>query len=370
MQMLYIDYTWYGAGGIRFGFKNNRGEVIYCHRIPNNNLNQQAWMRSGNMCARYETNTMPPYTYLTATLASSATTGATISVADTTGWPNSGVAIVTASGQTAAAIEFISYSAKTATSLTIAARAQTGGNVAAQTFTLTGVTSGNLSGTAPIQVELYSPQNASTVSHWGSSVIMDGRYDDDKSYLFVAGQQNIPTNQTNLAAQETRPILSLRISPSVDSGITGTLGQREIINRMQLVLRALDIWSTGTAAVFLITLRLNATVTSNNGTFAPVGGSSLAQVCYHNIGGASQVTGGEVVYGFFSNTPGISTLDLTQVRDLGTSILGGGTALTFPTTALNKFPDGPDILTICATNVSAVTTNSIVARISWTEAQA
>ena len=33
IQMWYIDYTWYGAGAIRFGFKDQRGEVIYCNRI-------------------------------------------------------------------------------------------------------------------------------------------------------------------------------------------------------------------------------------------------------------------------------------------------------------------------------------------------
>ena len=58
------------------------------------------------------------------------------------------------------------------------------------------------------------------------------------------------------------------------------------------------------------------------------------------------------------------------MRDLGNSILGGGTNLTVPTTSANLFPDGPDIVTIRATNVSAVATNSIQARISWTEAQA
>jgi hypothetical protein len=60
MQMYYIDFTWYGAGAIRFGFKNNRGEVVYCHRIPNNNLNTEAYMRSGNLVGRYETNTLTP----------------------------------------------------------------------------------------------------------------------------------------------------------------------------------------------------------------------------------------------------------------------------------------------------------------------
>jgi hypothetical protein len=75
------------------------------------------------------------------------------------------------------------------------------------------------------------------------------------------------------------------------------------------------------------------------------------------------------VFGFYSNA-GVNTEDLTTVRDLGTSILGGGTSNTCPTTAANLYPDGPDIITICATNVTGVTTNSILARISWTEAQA
>jgi hypothetical protein len=357
IQMMYIDYSWYGAGAIRFGFKNNRGEVIYCHRITNNNTlyNSEAWMRSGNMCARYETNSLSYSTYLTATLASSATTGATISVADASLWPSSGTVIVTQATATGAQIEYITYSARTNTALTITARAQTGGATSAQTFTY--------SITAPIQVQLYAPTIASTLSHWGSAVVMDGRYDDDKSLVFVAGQT---TAASNVGASATVPLLSIRIAPSVDSGLTGLLGAREIINRMQLVLRALDVYSTGSAMTFLITIRLNARVSA--GTFAALGGSSLAQVAFHN--GTGTVTGGETVFAFYTTTPGVTQQELVLVRDLGTSILGGGTSLTYPTTDLNKYPDGPDIVTICAQNVTAVTTNSIVARLSWTEAQA
>jgi hypothetical protein len=61
---------------------------------------------------------------------------------------------------------------------------------------------------------------------------------------------------------------------------------------------------------------------------------------------------------------------LTFVRDIGNSILGGGTTNACPNSALNLYPDGPDILTICATNITSVGTNSVNARISWTEAQA
>jgi hypothetical protein len=353
MQMFYIDYTWYGAGAVRFGFKNNRGEVVYCHRIPNNNINTEAYMRSGNLPARYETNTIPYQTYLTATWGISTTTGV-ISVADTTGWPASGTVAVYAATATGGAIEYMTYSSKTTTSLTISARGQTGG-AAATAFTY--------SATAPVMVELYSPQAASTISHWGSAVIMDGRFDDDKSFVLVAGMQ---TAISNIGAGVTQPLISIRVAPSVDNGLTGILGNREIINRMQLVLRTMGAFTTGANMSFLISLRLNGRV--SGGTFAGVGGSSLAQVAYHTSG--QTISGGEQVFAFFTTTPGVTGQDLSTVRDIGNSILGGGNTLAAPTSALNVYPDGPDIITLCATNITSVTTNSINARISWTEAQA
>jgi hypothetical protein len=67
MQMFYIDYTWYGAGFIRFGVRGPQGNMIYAHKIPNNNVNTEAYMRSGNLPARYESNTIAPVTVTTGT---------------------------------------------------------------------------------------------------------------------------------------------------------------------------------------------------------------------------------------------------------------------------------------------------------------
>jgi hypothetical protein len=193
---------------------------------------------------------------------------------------------------------------------------------------------------------------------------MDGRFDDDKSLVFVGGMNRTQTI-SNIGQDITVPLVSLRISPSVDNGLTGVLGARDIINRMQLVMRSLSTFTTGTGITFLITLRLNGRVSA--GQFASVGGSSLSQIAIHGSG--TTITGGETVFGVYA-TAGVQTEDLNQVRDLGTCILGGGTTNLCPTTFTNLYPDGPDIITICATNVTAVTTNSILARISWTEAQA
>jgi hypothetical protein len=192
---------------------------------------------------------------------------------------------------------------------------------------------------------------------------MDGRFDDDKSFVFVAGMQ---TAISNIGAGVTQPLISIRVAPSVDNGLTGILGNREIINRMQLVLRTMGAFTTGANMSFLISLRLNGRV--NGGTFAGVGGSSLAQVAYHTSG--QTISGGEQVFAFFTTTPGVTGQDLSTVRDIGNSILGGGNTLAAPTSALNVYPDGPDIITLCATNITSVSTNSINARISWTEAQA
>jgi hypothetical protein len=351
IQMLYMDYSWYGAGSVRFGFKNNRGEVIYCHRIINNNLNTEAYFRSGNLPARYETSSLPYYTYLTATLSS--VTTVSMSVADTTFFAPSGILAVTAAATTGA-IEYIAYTGKTATTFTGLTRAQTGGTVAT-TFTF--------SATAPIKVEQYSPQCAPAINHWGSSVIMDGGFDDDKTFEFVAGMQ---TAITNIGAGVTQPLISLRVSPSVDSGLVGVMGIRELQNRMQLVLKQCGVFSTGTGMSYLITGRLNGRL--SGGTFQNLGGSSLSQIAFHTSG--QTISGGENIFGFFTNTPGVTTTSLDGVRDLGASILGGGLNNTVPTTDQGKYPDGPDVLTLCATNITAVTTNSVNARLGWTESQA
>ena len=364
MQMFYIDFTWYGAGAIRFGFKNSRGEVVYCHRIPNNNLNTEAYMRTGNLVARYETNTLTPYTYLTITMATGATT---MTVNDTTAFPNAGTLVVSQALDTSGVIEYMTYTGKTSTTFTgitrniqnltiTGAGTAAGGSGTATTFTY--------SATAPVKIELFGPSQASTISHWGSSVIMDGRYDDDKSLVFVGGMNRTQTI-SNIGQDVTVPLVSIRIAPSVDNGLTGVLGTRDIVNRMQLVMRSLSTFTQGTNITFLISLRLNGRVSA--GQFASVGGSSLAQVAIHSSG--TTITGGENVFGFYSNA-GVNTEDLNQVRDLGTNILGGGTNNTCPNSTTNLYPDGPDIITICATNVTTVTTNSILARISWTEAQA
>lgn len=362
MQMWYIDYAWYGAGAVRFGIKNQRGEVWYCHRIANANLRTEAYMRSGNLPGRYEVNTLWPYTITTATVSNVETTS--ISVLSTEGFPPSGTICITASGNTGAAIEYINYTSKSSNSFFGLTRAVTnltgpggltggGGASSAQTFTY--------SATAPHQISLYSPQAGVTIGHWGSSVLMDGRYDDDKAFQFNAGMST-PLVYTTTSTRY--PVLSIRLAPSVDNGLTGILGAREIINRMQLNLASAGVYTT-TAGV-RVELFFNARITGGTTNWSAVGGSSLAQSAIHPV--TATIAGGESVYTFFAPAGGVTTVDLSRVRDLGNSILGGGTVLTHSSTDNNKYPDGPDTLTIAVTPLAA--NASVTARINWTEAQA
>jgi hypothetical protein len=142
---------------------------------------------------------------------------------------------------------------------------------------------------------------------------------------------------------------------------------------MQLQLSELGIFSGGPLLVNLI---LNGVTSGTfSGTFAsPVTKatgaftSSLSQVA-QNVTNTVSLLGGESVAAAFTNTNGQTTLDLSGVRDLGNSILGGGTTNTLPTAQAGFYPDGPDILYVCVTPLTATAT-TVYARLSWKEAQA
>jgi len=420
MQMFYMDYSWYGAGFIRWGFRSADGNAIYAHKTPNNNLNYEAYMRSGNLPARYETNTFSKYATLAANVASG---DSVITVSSTSGWPSSGTAWIRNATQS----EFVNYTGITATTLTGCTRGQAGGTLTMTTtanstvitgastsgvqvgqymvgtgippnsyvvsiVTNTSVTmsqaataSGSVSvifapmgltaqtwtysATAPIAVELHAPQFAPTISHWGTSVIMDGRFDDDKSFVFTQGSQVDASTATAVAGNVNNAIMSFRIAPSVSNGAPNSqLGAREIVNRMQMVLRQLDVFSNGQ---FLITLVLNGTPSTAQ-AWVNVGGSSLAQYCRY--ASATTIAGGEVIFGFYTNPPGTvgstsyvtTQQELALVRDMGTSILSGGST----NSNLGIYPDGPDTVTIMARNLTSATSQTLSTRLSWTEAQA
>jgi len=421
MQMFYIDYSWYGAGFVRYGMRGADGNKIYLHKILNNNVNYTSYLRSGNLPGRYETNTFGKVT----TLASNVNvTQTTITGSNTVGFSPTGTVVVRSADGTA--YEYINYtSLNTSTGVfsgltraqqgnTVATLTLTSGSTTAVIGTNTGIQSGqyiygtsiasptyvvNISGTtvtlslaatgsasgtyvfapigpasnqaftantsAPVVIEQYAPQYAAEINHWGTSAIMDGQFTNDKAFIF----QKATTSAIQIGSGANNAILSLRPAPSASGGVAGTgIGVREIINRMQLVLNEIDTYSTGQ---FYVTLVLNGQLSANSGTWTNVGGSSLAQYIDHTTTNV-KVSGGEVIFGMYLNSAGGSsaftttTADLsTNVRDLGNSIVGGGSSSGL----IGYYPDGPDVITVVAQNIGGASANTYC-RLAWTEAQA
>ncbi len=54
MQMVFIDYSWYGAGKVRWGIRTTDGYIHYVHEVKQNNINTEAYMRTGNLPGRFE----------------------------------------------------------------------------------------------------------------------------------------------------------------------------------------------------------------------------------------------------------------------------------------------------------------------------
>lgn len=356
VQMFYLDYSWYGAGVARLGFRASNGAITYIYAFQNNNIQYQAYMRSGNLPSHYEQNNITPLTTITASIG---VADSTINVLSTNQFnPNGGSARIIGNG-VSGAIEYFNYTGLTSTSLTGVTRGQTGGS-AATAFTY--------SATAPIAVEYSSPDSAAQLAHWGSSVIMDGGFTNDVSLIYNYGMTAaVSTTLTAL----TTPIMAIRIAPSVDNGTVGTLGVKEIINRLQLQMREIAMLTTTS---YLVQFILNGVIGGVNGFTAfssptqnNTNTTSIVQVAV-NTNVATTVSGGESIAAFFTNTSGQTTLDLTAVAPFGNAALGGGLTNTVPSSQSGTYPDGPDILYVCVSQIGAAGT--AFARLSWQESQA
>lgn len=258
IQMVYIDYSWYGAGKVRFGFKDDEGHLRYVHEFKHNNKAYESYLRSGNLPARYE----------------------------------------------------------------IEAGAD--------------------------------PQYIPTLFHWGTSVIMDGRFDDDKGYLITGGSDDLSIQTAS--AGFFVPLVSLRLAPSVDSSLTGPLGERDVINRMQVTPNQLSLLSSQAGQIFLF---LNGQLTSPS--FSTAGNPSLSQIVRHSgVPTSDGIVGGISIFESRVQANQSTTIDLSSLTTIGNSILGGD----------EVYPNGPDILTVCVRYKTLTVAATVSATLSWTESQA
>jgi len=452
IQMSYIDYSWYGAGKIRFGFKTSEGQVQYVHEFVHNNVFYESYFRSGNLPTRYEVVTYDSPTYIpflfhwgtsvimdgrfdddraylfTATsqaLTVPGTTAKSFAAGAVNATTNliaiqghgfssgdlvqfEGISTAGARGLNTqnpiASTSLVAYNkqanltnasvytvyAPTANTLglfgttvgtdavagiAVSTVAQSGSTVTVVSAThglatgdvvrITGLTQlgaltaiygpVTVTNTTTFTISVSTTATITTVADAAAKIygILDITSAGNTQYTYFIYPNG---SLNNTSGPNYQPLISLRLSPSVSSGLTGKLGDRDVLNRMQLRLQEVGVSTTQLCDVKLI---INGRL--NNLNFQGVSSPSLTQVVNHTS--QDTISGGTQIYNFRAagnqGQEATNTVDINDLFELSNSILGGD----------STFPDGPDILTVCVARLTGNATQSS-AKLSWTEAQA
>jgi len=394
IQMAYMDYSWYGAGKIRFGFKDQNGHVKYIHEFKHNNRLTEAYFRSGNLPARYEIQNVGIPSYIPSLFHWGT------SVITDGRFDSDKAYLFTASGNL---LKFTNEVAQTSTTnqnsvvlrqydvgegwarnqrfyiRTYFPTSESGKLTQGTTVYQTTVANGwfvdgrsiyrSRTSGGRLEVDfLYIDENGNTTFQWnqGTSIINNalGSPAVPSATAFsvgaVVGTDNVVPSQI--------PLVSIRLSPSVDSSLSGALGEREIINRMQLQLNSLDVVNTHECEIKLI---LNPSLSTDE--YLDVAPPSLSQLIKHTVD--DTYAGGLEIFSFRAaggttdatgkRGTGATSYDISSIIEMGNSILGGD----------GIFPNGPDLLTVVAepvdlTGVSNSSPFTVTGRISWSESQA
>ena len=353
MQMIGLQYTWYGAGFVDFMMRGGDGNWVYAHRYKQNNINDEAYMRTGNMPVRYE--------LVNESTASSSALAAPTGTTDTiltlteapTYWPPTGNVMVDN--------EFMTYTGKSGTTLTGVTRATSlQYNMNDQNYTLTasGAAQNHQAGSTAL---LIGTTCTPSLTHWGSAFIMDGQFDSDRGYFFNYSNTNSVATTT---VNQTSNVFMIRLAPTVSNGIVGDMGQRELLNRAQLLLQKLEVIPTG--GVVNVTGILNPSginlanmVWSNVNSTAFGSQPSFAQIGVGALGTGYIPGTGERIFSTIAPAGAQNTIDLSALKELSNTVIGGNSI----------FPDGPDTLMIQFTQTTGTGT-SCALNLFWTEAQA
>ena len=455
IQMAYMDYSWYGAGKIRFGFKTTDGQVQYTHEFVHNNSLFESYFRSGNLPARYEVVTYNNPTYIpflfhwgTSVMMDGrfdddnaylfTASSQTLDVAGTTAksFASTGIdlatdlfTVKTHGFRTGDVVQFQSIASngfpggnelnpatqvigsQTYANLTNSARYKVfvnspnlihltpldatitvGATVSRSGTTVTVVTpqAHNIPATGNNNVGVYNLYNTAgaVITNIPEFYVGPVTVTNSTTFTFPAtGSFTVSSTPTptaaiaevlnfttqgntqytyflypdgslnNTSGPNYQPLISLRLSPSVSSGLTGKLGDRDVINRMQLRLQEIGVSTTQ-----LVDVKILLNPRLNNLNFVGVDSPSLTQVVEHTA--ADTVSGGVQVYNFraaggVDGAESSTTVDVSTLFELSNSILGGDSI----------FPDGPDILTIAVSRLTGSETLT-AAKLSWAEAQA
>lgn len=362
MQMIGIEWSWYGAGFIHFMVRGSDGKWVYLHRMKNNNVNDEAYMRSSNLPVRYSIDNDAPVTYLTGAIDSNATS---IPVANLQEFSDTGTLMIDN--------EIITYTGRSTTdgagNFTGATRSATLSQYlqGATNSLSAGAATSHTSGTGITEI---SNTCSPTLSHWGSSLIMDGGFERDRGYLFTHSEQDIGVSTTPQTA------FVIRLAPSVSNASVGRLGAKDLLNRSQMLLDEIMI-SVGRSGGFFSSvgeIRVEGIINPRN--FQDASWKSLngvdegGQPSFSQVAAGGNITWssgsyalpGEQIFSFTgaSSNSGseVTRSDLSKLKEMSGAPLGGD----------YQYPDGPDVLAINIRMVFGSTRASVFLR--WQEAQA
>ncbi|CAM6005675.1 unnamed protein product [Sphagnum balticum] len=288
IEMIWLEYAWYGAGSLRWGITIN-GEQYILHQVPTGNNLTQPWSRTANLPARYELRNL-------AGVASGATfyhygvsilvegeidpqRGFTYSYGMALGTPQRSVA------QNTTRYPVLSIQART-----MGTQEYTQANAAATSGTTTSLT---VTGTPW------------TAGQWV------GKYVNFPGLGGATGLTALITaNTTNtLTFQDIVTGLALSTAPAAAANYT--IGY---INRGQLLPLSLVISSSALCTIELIVSTPTLPVTLTGANFVALSSLGSANSFATRDVSATALTGGEVVYGFVapSGGSGLQIFDLSN----------------------------------------------------------
>jgi len=363
IQMAYMDYSWYGAGKIRYGFKDSVGHIRYFHEFRHNNKLDESYFRSGNLPSRYEIENGP-----TATTAPTLFHFGTSIIMDGTFDDDKAYQFTgqskpfafTAGGSS----NVTSNNVSTFQQITLDGRrvyvyaipvAQSDAEAATVGASIKENAGSNLiAGTYITQIKVDGANSLVYTSYPATSTDPTG----GSTYPVISGSTVVVVGEsTEVELSRPLPLISVRLAPSVDSGLTGALGEREVVNRMQLRLRQASITSNRDIEFILLQNSLPSAI-----TFEDAQSPSLSEIIKHKAG--DTLLNGTAIYSAKASA-GSVTVDLDGLLEIGNSMLGGD----------GIFPAGPDLLTLAVqpqttSGVSNSTPFTVSGKISWSESQA
>ena len=406
MQMVGIQFTWYGAGFIDWGMRTTDGKMIWAHRVKNNNVNDEGYMRSGNLPARYQAVNRGAVDSLAIALSAAEGVSATGNI-QVFNIDEFSPATATTPGIVMIDNELIAYTAK------YPFFANTGGNLQLAAGTSRGITytpyilgaqraltgaavGAHTQGTGVVQFGVTASPD---LNHWGSAVILDGDFDVDRTYSFT---YNVTNAYIASAVGVPQTLFMVRLAPSLGVGLPGDLGVKDLLNRAQLLLQNCYVNVGGTNVRCLLQGIVNPVnisaaqwqnVNTGTQTFQPsfsqfvsnvtVGNLSInaagTQVQWASVVPAPSLTatyptaalgsataqlipfafGGEQLFSIPVSSTNSGFVDLSKVKEVGGTIVPGNTV----------YPNGPEII---AFNIVPITGTGfpVDLQLTWIESQA